>query len=288
MTVFTVNSGKTVSLSNLTIQHGGNAGSSGALGGGIKNLGTLSVTNSTLKSNNAGSSSFGGGIFNESTGTLFVTNSTLSNNSAIFGGGIENNNGMVTVTNSTLSGNSAPNGVGGGIRNSGGTVTLTNTIVAGNTATSGFGPDLAGAFTSGGHNLIGDITNSTGITNGSDGDIVNPNPQLGTLGNNGGTTQTFPLLAGSPLSVRIPHANCTLTTDQRGLPRPSRGAMRDRVLRATAGSLHRRQHERHGDDGACDLPDGANTTCKLRDALAYAASGSDTITFNSAGRGRSR
>ena len=32
--------------------------------------------------------------------------------------------------------------------------------------------------------------------------------------------------------------------------------------------------------------DVANTTCKLRDALAYAASGGDTVQFNGTGRGR--
>ena len=188
-----------------------------------------------------------------------MTNSTFSDNSASFGGGIENNSGMVTVTNSTLSGNSAPGGVGGGIRNSGGTVTLTNTIVAGNTTTSGCGPDLAGAYTSGGHNLIGDIdANSTGISNGSNGDIVSSTPQLGTLSSNGGTTQTIPLLAGRPPSVR----GCAGAPDCPGEDRstrsaaPVRGEMCDRGLRAAASNLHRRQHERHGNDGDTgDLPE---------------------------------
>ena len=54
---------------------------------------------------------------------------------------------------------------------------MTNSIIAGNTAASA--PDLQGCA-SGGHNLIGGT------------------PLLGTLGNNGGLTQTVPLLAGSP------------------------------------------------------------------------------------------
>ena len=54
----------------------------------------------------------------------------------------------------------------------------TNTIVAGNTACTN--PDLSGPVTSGTNNLIGGA------------------PLLGTLGDYGGTTQTVPLLPGSP------------------------------------------------------------------------------------------
>ena len=74
-------------------------------------------------------------------------------------------------------------------------MTITNTIVAGNTATSQ-GPDIQGTVTSGGHNLIGNTTNTT--VSGGSGDLLNVNAQLGTLSSNGGTTQTIPLLAGSP------------------------------------------------------------------------------------------
>ena len=57
------------------------------------------------------------------------------------------------------------------------------------------GPDLSGAFTSHGHNLIGDGTGGTGFTDGVNGDMVgtsaNPiDPKLGPLQNNGGPTQT--------------------------------------------------------------------------------------------------
>src|SRR6185503_5687368 len=66
------------------------------------------------------------------------------------------------------------------------------------------------------------------ITDGVNGDIVNPNPLLGTLGSNGGPTQTIALLAGSPA---IGHGNSAVCAtfgpgkvngvDQRGLPRPA-------------------------------------------------------------------
>lgn len=53
-------------------------------------------------------------------------------------------------------------------------------------------------------------------------------PQLGSLANNGGPTQTQPPLTGSPLIDAIPDSACQtaplatgIATDQRGLPRPS-------------------------------------------------------------------
>ena len=118
------------------------------------------------------------------------------------------------MTNSTLSGNSATSG--GGIFNytTGRMVTLTNTIVAGNTLTGmgGSGPDLSGTFMSGGHNLISDSGSSSGITNGTKGDIVNNMPLLGTLSNNGGTTQTIPLMPGSPAIAHGDTTVCNATT----------------------------------------------------------------------------
>ncbi|MDQ6834078.1 MAG: hypothetical protein M3008_11820, partial [Chloroflexota bacterium] len=71
VTVFTVNSGVTAAISNLTIQHG-NAGS-GNNGGGIVNLGVLTITNSIF-SGNVGD--IGGGIYIQN--KLTVTNSAFS------------------------------------------------------------------------------------------------------------------------------------------------------------------------------------------------------------------
>ena len=81
-------------------------------------------------------------------------------------------------------------------------ISLRNTIVALNTAGSGLGPDLLGPMTSQGHNLVGKSDNSTGFTNGSNGDLVGTiaapvNPLLGPLANYGGPTQTMALLPGS-------------------------------------------------------------------------------------------
>ena len=293
VTVFTVNSGVTATLNNLTIQHGNTTSGSG--GGIYNNGGTVALTNSTLSGNSATNGS-GGGICNNSysnnSGLVTLTNSTLAGNFAKYGGGgIYNPSGStVTLTNSTLSGNSTPAN-GGGIYNAyGGTVTLTNTIVAGNTFTmGGSSPDLYGPFTSIGHNLISDTNGSSGIMGGSRGDIVNNTPLLGTLTNNGGPTQTIPLRTGSPAIGGVPHANCTLTTDGRGLPRPASGACAIGAFEPqnntayTVGNLN--DSDSAGTLAACQSA--TNTTCRLRDALALAPSAYDTetITFNSTGQG---
>ena len=214
------NEGGTVEVTNSTLS-GNKAG--GRNGGGIYNGegGTVKVTNSTLSGNSVGGGflgygglGFGGGIYNDN-GTVEVTNSTLSGNQATqagsSGAGIYNQAGTVTLTNSTLSGNIAnpsttylytnttiPVPASGGIWN-GGTVNVKNTIIAQNTAATS--PDVFGSVASGGYNLIGDGTGSTGFT--AVGDLVGTaaapiDPLLNPLADNGGATQTRALQPGSP------------------------------------------------------------------------------------------
>ena len=193
-------SGGTVTVTNSTFS-GNHAIQGGAIAN--ENGGTLTVTNSTFSGNVVGNT--GGGLYN--LGTMMVTNSTLTGNNADAtggGGGIATFR-TLTVTNSTLTGNYGGQG-GGGIIKFAGTLSVTNSIIAGNTAT--FNPDLDGSA-SGGHNLIGGT------------------PRLGTLGNYGGTTQTIPLLPGSPALDAGDDATCAATgsdavsnLDQRGITRP--------------------------------------------------------------------
>jgi hypothetical protein len=210
------NIGGTVEVTNSTLS-GNDAG--GGSGGGIYNSqgGTVKVTNSTLSGNKVGGffdrGLFGGGIYNDN-GTVEVTNSTLSGNETTNAGsrgaGIYNQAGTVTLTNSTISdnkvnpSNKAPlfpllySPAGGGIWN-GGTVNVKNTIVAQNTAATD--PDVSGSFASGGYNLIGNGTGSTGFTAVGDrvGTAAAPiDPLLNPLTNNGGSTQTRALQPGSP------------------------------------------------------------------------------------------
>ena len=143
--IFTVDSGVTVSLSGMTIT-GGNAVS----GGGINNFGTLVVTNSVftnnLASNYGGGISYtgglppigGGGIDNEG-GTLVVNNSTFTSNASFEGGGILNSySGTATVNNSIFAKNSSRT-EGGGIYNISGTLTIYDSNFTSNTVLVGGG-----------------------------------------------------------------------------------------------------------------------------------------------------
>ena len=183
--------------------------------GGIQNqVGTMTLTNVTISGNSAsfgGRHRSGGGI--ENSGTATLSNVTISGNSASFGGGIENS-GTATLSNVTISGNSSP-AFGGGIDNSG-TATLNNTIVANSTS----GGDISGSV-SGFNNLIDDAASAGGLTNGVNGNIVGVEPLLAPLGNYGGSTQTMPLLPGSPAigagdtAPAVDAQGNPLTTDQR-------------------------------------------------------------------------
>jgi hypothetical protein len=225
------NDGGTLTVTNSII-----SGNSAEFGGGIFNDGgTLTVTNNTISRNSAQQD--GGGIYNY-IGTLTVTNSTISANSAQQdGGGIFNNDSTLTVTNSTISGNSAQQG-GGGIFNNG-TVKAKNTIIAKNTANSS--PDFFGTLTSQGYNLIGNVgtnnfaSNTTGDVYGDPNNTTMPNsgavesataidPKLGSLTNNGGSTQTMALLSGSPaINAGDTDLTSVPTTDQRGENRVKQG-----------------------------------------------------------------
>jgi fibronectin-binding autotransporter adhesin len=194
----------TLTVTNSTI-----SGNSANGGGGILNGGTLTLTNSTLSGNSANGGNAGGGIFHTA-GTLTLANSTLSGNSADSNGGGILCNGTVTLTNVTMTGNRSDNNnnggqTGGGLFRLGGTVTLNNTLIAGNFRGSGTTrDDVSGAVAgTSANNLIGVNTNLTGITNGSQGNLIGTgatpiDAKLGTLAFSGGVTQSIPLLAGSP------------------------------------------------------------------------------------------
>jgi hypothetical protein len=184
-------------------------------GGAIYNYqGTLTVTNSAFSGNSARDGGRGGGIYN-SGGMLMVTNSTFSGNSATSeGGGIYNSGGTATVTNSTFSDNSAVSG--GGIYNDDGTLTVTNSIIANSPTGGNCGSSFASI--SGLNNLTDDGTCGSAFT-------TSPFILLGAFGNYGGSTNTFPLLPGSPAIDAGNAATCAAapvnSLDQRGVTRPA-------------------------------------------------------------------
>ncbi len=214
-------------------------------GGGIWNRGQLFIDQSVLSANSA---SGGGGFLNSDSGTYEITNSLFYNNSGSLGGGIYHEAGSGSIVNSTIASNNAGTEGGGiafGAYSAGQLLTLVNVTIADNTSANGGGlassdaravslqntlvarnfdydpngtlaHDVLGAFTSAGHNLIGDSSGSVGFTNGVSGDIVGNSqapidPLLDWFDFYAGT---YPLLPGS-LAIDA-GANTGLLADQRG------------------------------------------------------------------------
>ena len=206
-----------VTLKDLTIENG-------ALGI-FNEEATLTLIDSTV-SGNATTAEPYAGIWNYTQSTMTVIDSTVTKNSgassAGVGAGIDNN-GAMTVIASTISGNT-----GGGIYSGQlDTATLGATIVAGNTGVNCDAYDAA-SLDSAGYNLTND-KNGSACSFTAATDLVNKNPLLGHLANNGGPTQTMLPGATSPAADVIPKTT-TLRgvavcpgTDQRGIARPGRG-----------------------------------------------------------------
>jgi hypothetical protein len=222
--VFYISPSANLSVINLTVTGGNGIGTTAPVfnnngGGFLNNGGTLNLNGVTLTGNMV--TNLGGGIYT-SGGTTTFTNSTVSGNTSQFGGGISNNNSAsLFLINSTVTNNSASDTTGqatGGVRNAAdSTLTIKNTIVAGNN--QNVNPDVFGAFTSQGYNLIGNTTGGTGFSAALN-DILNPvgGAMLDALAYNGGQTDTHALLAGSPA---IDKGNSSgIATDQRGSNRP--------------------------------------------------------------------
>jgi hypothetical protein len=217
----------TLTVDNCTIS--GNAAAFS--GGGIDNsasdgAASLTITNSTISDNSA-TANDGGGILSGAAGTtlsvasLIVSNSTLSDNSATGNGGaIANtadaapNNAQAAITNSTISDNSATAN-GGGIYNAIGEFQIGDTIL--NAGSSGVNIFInSGRATSLGYNLSSD--DGGGVLTGT-GDLINTDPMLGPLQDNGGPTFTHALLPGSPaIDAGDPAFTSPPFFDQRGNP----------------------------------------------------------------------
>jgi CSLREA domain-containing protein len=252
-------SGLNIAISGLTISQGKASGVfvNDNFGGGIYSASPLTLTDCVVTQNEA--STGGGGVMLGAAGMF--TGCVFSDNTGRQGGGInfEGRNGaMLTLVNCTLNGNRANEyGSGGGILhfNTSGqsTLDLVNCTLAGNTSTTTNG---GGILTNGLPNsattrlrntLLADNTvpslvngNSTVLSLGhnlasDDGggflnqptDLINRNPLLAPLADNGGPTPTHALLPGSPAleagdncvltdSCASDNLGFNLTTDQRG------------------------------------------------------------------------
>ena len=199
-------------------------GNSGTDGGGLRYIGggDHAILSSTFSNNQA--TGAGGGInVNAGSFRLTIVNSTISGNSAVVGGGMWTDTviGEIRLISSTITANAA--GTASGFVNNGALVIVGNSIIAGN-ASPGVA-DTDGEFESLGFNLIGNVGFSNGFGSAGDqtGNSETPiDPKLASLGNNGGTTPTHALNAGSPAidQGRSSLGSDADQTDQRGQARP--------------------------------------------------------------------
>ena len=137
---------------------------------------------------------------------LTVSNSTIAGNSSQAGGGGLANRSVargalratLVIADCTIADNAnSVGGTGGGLGAGPRSTSLHDTILVDNTNASptGGAPDLAGAPIDAGYNLIGSVASPTGL---SATDLLNVDPQLGPLQDNGGPTATMALSPGSP------------------------------------------------------------------------------------------
>lgn len=218
--VFHLASGLIVNFRNITIRNGiGSSGGAmfvdtGTIAGLfdsalIGNRGTeggalsvrqahLTILRSLVSSNLA--ENRGGGIYvADANSNVTIINSTFTGNSAATGGAIDNEGALILV-NDTISQNAA-SASGSSIHTTkSGSVKVLNTIIGRDTGQAS--KALKGPFTSLGSNIVTDARDSTGFTNGANGDQVSDNnaidPMLGGLTDNGGQTDTLAVLSGSP------------------------------------------------------------------------------------------
>ncbi|MCE7699717.1 MAG: Ig-like domain repeat protein, partial [Methanobacterium paludis] len=123
--IWTVNSGVTVILENLSLVNANTTSN----GGAISNAGNLTAINCTFANNTVKTDSANGGaIYN--TGTIYsLSNCTFTGNAACYGGAIYNINGIITsMDNCTFTGNAAQL-YGGAIYTYGNMVTSINDCI---------------------------------------------------------------------------------------------------------------------------------------------------------------
>lgn len=240
---------------------GGNGGFGGGAGSPSKSPGEFGSAAASGGFSGGTGAGLGGALFVEATSGATVINSTFFNNLAHggdanydgssdggqgVGGAVFAHNGALSLIADTLSGNLATggdtsqssnaqnggNGVGGNIYvHSGATLNLEQSIVTGGMVVAGTSsngnpgaatdPDVYGAITSLGYNLVTTREDSSGYVGSdlADGTAAN----LGELASNGGPTQTMVPLLGSAAIDAVPSVSCAETIDQRYDPRPFGG-----------------------------------------------------------------
>jgi hypothetical protein len=227
---------------------GGDAGNAG--GAGVFTSGPLTMTASTVSGNTAiggpasaapggtGGVAFGGGLYVQDPTTM--VNTTIAGNAVSSGAGATARGGgvydqqigagtttlaSVTIANNSATAITAAMADGGNLdHGSASPISMRDTIIAGG-ASNGTGSDCGSKISlDGGHNLESTTPTQCGLDP-SAADLIGVDPALGPLANNGGTTQTMALGAGSPAigaggqCTDPNNAGQPLQSDQRGQPR---------------------------------------------------------------------
>lgn len=202
------------SFENLTLTDSVVTGCSASVdGGGLwHRYGSLQMTGSTIHGNGAGIK--GGGMYlRQSTNQL--VNSTISGNTATFLGGGIYVDGGIDLRLTTITNNTSHNNLNGGLFVRNNSTNLNKVILSGNNG----GEDLESntntitAYDS----VIGTISVETTVIDSNT--LVDADPLLGALTDNGGSTPTHLPTLNSPV-VDLGDDSCLgETVDQRGEPR---------------------------------------------------------------------
>jgi predicted outer membrane repeat protein len=189
------------------------------------------VLNGVTFANNTTDGGFGGGMTDLGNSSPALTNVTFSGNGGphvsptfagtVYGGAIciRNATGTLTLNNVTFSDNTAPNGDGGAIAVfTTGSVVISNSIFWGDTVNPvSTNPEIvssSGTVTISSSIIQGGCPASTTCVG-----VLQTDPMLGALQDNGGPTQTrMPMAGGSAINAGY-NPSCA-ATDQRGVSRP--------------------------------------------------------------------
>lgn len=215
----------------------------------------ISITDSTISGNTADGA--GGGIYlydTDGSEPFTIERTTISGNTADSGGGLflYGADAPIRIVNSTISGNTAISGSGGGafLYSDSQDVTIEHSTIANNEAYYvGGNIHLENSYLTVFHSAIADgvapsgaditpgvsfdanfslIEDSTGVTfSGSSADnIIDTDPALGALTNNGGLTETqLPGMGSVLIDAGDPGVAAPPATDQRGAGRISGAAV---------------------------------------------------------------
>jgi predicted outer membrane repeat protein len=232
-----------LSCGNLFVQN--NAGTN-AIGGAIFGAGDPGTQDLTItQSEFDGNSSANGGAVYAYQNNLVIKQSTFSQNTAGHGGAIQGDYTQLTAVNNTFAGNSASIGVGavalfhssgsllnntffgnhapyypvlfpGGKTSPPPALTITNNLFVSDSQTGKLA--CYTSYPGGGNFLWPSSTLSPAPEGGCAANEVTADPLLGTLGYNGGFTQTMPIPTNSPAAQS--GSSCP-AVDERGVSRPN-------------------------------------------------------------------